>query len=90
MCAECDDKGASKNLVDYNVSMALLQANDLDEAKKDIAMDNSADADDLRAVIAAKEGDLKTAEAQRKGAVSKNPAVAQKDAKDSNLKALKK
>ena len=40
--------------------------NDLSAAKKAIAKDNSADADYLRAVIAAKEGDLKTAEAQLK------------------------
>ena len=59
-------------------------------AKKAIAKDNSADADYLRAVIAAKEGDLKTAEAQLKSAVSKNPKLAQKAANDINLKALNK
>ena len=47
-------------------------------------------ADYLRAVIAAKEGDLKTAEAQLKSAVSKNPKLAQKAANDINLKALNK
>ena len=62
--------------------------NDLSAAKKAIAKDNSAD--DLRAVIAAKEGDLKTAEAQLKSAVSKNPKLAQKAANDINLKALNK
>ncbi|MFR0775152.1 MAG: tetratricopeptide repeat protein [Alistipes finegoldii] len=36
------------------------------------------------------EGDLKTAEAQLKSAVSKNPALAQKAAKDINLKPLQK
>ena len=65
-------------------------SNNLSAAKQAISKDNSADADYLRAVIAVKEGDLKTAEAQLKSAVSKNPALAQKAAKDINLKALKK
>ena len=88
--AEGDYKVAAKNLEGYNAAIALVQSNDLAGAKKAIAKDNSADADYLRAVIAAKEGDLKTAEAQLKSAVSKNPALAQKAAKDINLKALKK
>ena len=88
--AEGDYKAAAKNLEGYNAAIALVQSNDLAGAKKAIAKDNSADADYLRAVIAAKEGDLKTAEAQLKSAVSKNPALAQKAAKDINLKALKK
>ena len=88
--AEGDYKAAAKNLEGYNEAIALVQSNDLAGAKKAIAKDNSADADYLRAVIAAKEGDLKTAEAQLKSAVSKNPALAQKAAKDINLKALNK
>ena len=88
--AEGDYKAAAKNLEGYNEAIALVQSNDLAGAKKAIAKDNSADADYLRAVIAAKEGDLKAAEAQLKSAVSKNPALAQKAAKDINLKALKK
>ena len=80
----------AKNLEGYNAAIALVQSNDLAGAKKAIAKDNSADADYLRAVIAAKEGDLKTAEAQLKSAVSKNPALAQKAAKDINLKPLQK
>ena len=88
--AEGDYKAAAKNLEGYNAAIALVQSNDLAGAKKAIVKDNSADADYLRAVIAAKEGDLKTAEAQLKSAVSKNPALAQKAAKDINLKALKK
>ena len=59
-------------------------------SKKAIAKDNSADADYLRAVIAVKEGDMKSAEAQLKSATSKNPELAKKAAKDVNLKALKK
>ena len=88
--AEGDYKAAAKGLEGYNEAIALVQSNDLAGAKKAIAKDNSAEADYLRAVIAAKEGDLKTAEAQLKSAVSKNPELAQKAAKDVNLKALNK
>ena len=88
--AEGDYKAAAKGLKGYNEAIALVQSNDLAGAKKAIAKDNSADADYLRAVIATKEGDLKTAEAQLKSAVSKNPALAQKAAKDINLKPLQK
>ncbi len=88
--AEGDYKAAAKGLKGYNEAIALIQSNDLAGAKKAIAKDNSAEADYLRAVIAAKEGDLKTAEAQLKSAVSKNPELAQKAAKDVNLKALNK
>ncbi|OUQ53154.1 hypothetical protein B5E60_08970 [Alistipes sp. An116] len=88
--AEGDYKTAAKGLTGYNEAIALVQANDLAGAKKAIAKDNSAEADYLRAVIAVKEGDLKTAEAQLKSATSKNPELAAKAAKDVNLKALKK
>lgn len=88
--AEGDYKTAAKGLTGYNEAIALVQSNDLAGAKKAIAKDNSAEADYLRAVIAVKEGDLKTAEAQLKSATSKNPELAAKAAKDVNLKALKK
>ena len=81
---------AAAKLKGYNAAVAAVMNNDLSAAKKAIAKDNSADADYLRAVIAAKEGDLKTAEAQLKSAVSKNPKLAQKAANDINLKALNK
>ena len=87
--AEGDYKTAVKNLEGYNAAIAMVQSNDLAGAKKAIAKDNSAEADYLRAVIAVKEGDLKTAEAQLKSATSKNPELAKKAAKDVNLKALK-
>ena len=87
--AEGDYKTAAKGLKGFNEAIALIQSNDLAGAKKAIAKDNSAEADYLRAVIAAKEGDLKTAEAQLKSATSKNPELAAKAAKDVNLKALK-
>lgn len=86
--AEGDYKAAAKSLEGYNAAVVAVMNNDLSAAKKAIAQDTSADADYLRAVIATKQGDLKTAEAQLKSAVSKNPALAQKAAKDINLKAL--
>ena len=74
----------------YIERVAVNNTANIAKAKKAIAKDNSADADYLRAVIAVKEGDLKTAEAQLKSAVSKNPKLAQKAANDINLKALNK
>ena len=88
--AEGDYKAAAQNLDGYNEAVAQVMSNNLSAAKQAISKDNSADADYLRAVIAVKEGDLKTAEAQLKSAVSKNPKLAQKAANDINLKALKK
>ena len=88
--AQGDYKSAANSLEGYNAAVASVMNNDLAAAKKAIAKDNSADADYLRAVIAVKEGDLNTADAQLKSAVSKNPALADKAAKDINLKALRK
>ena len=88
--AEGNYAAAAKNLNGYNEAVALVMNNNLAGAKKAIAKDNSADADYLRAVIAAKEGDLKTAEAQLKSAISKAPELAKKAANDINLKALAK
>ena len=88
--AQGDYKAAANTLEGYNAAVASVMNNDLPAAKKAIAKDNSADADYLRAVIAVKEGDLNTADAQLKSAVSKNPALAEKAAKDINLAALRK
>lgn len=88
--AQGDYKTAANSLEGYNAAVASVMNNDLTAAKKAIAKDNSADADYLRAVIAVKEGDLNTADAQLKSAVSKNPALADKAAKDINLAALRK
>ena len=88
--AQGDYKAAANTLEGYNAAVASVMNNDLAAAKKAIAKDNSADADYLRAVIAAKEGDLKTAEAQLKSAISKAPELAKKAANDINLKALAK
>lgn len=88
--AQGDYKSAANGLEGYNAAIAQVMNNDLAAAKKSIAKDNSAEADYLRAVIAAKEGDLTAAEAQLKSAISKNPKLADKAAKDVNLKALAK
>lgn len=88
--AEGNYKSAAAGLEGYNKAIALVQSNDLTGAKKAIAKDNSAEADYLRAVIAVKEGNLKSAEAQLKSATSKNPELAKKAASDVNLKALRK
>lgn len=85
--AEGDYRNATK-LEGYNAAIVQVMNNNLSDAKKAIANDTSADADYLRAVIAAKEGDLTTAHAQLKNAVAKNPTLAQKAANDVNLKAL--
>ncbi|MDE6877404.1 MAG: hypothetical protein K2P00_06285, partial [Alistipes sp.] len=64
--AQGDYKTAANSLEGYNAAVASVMNNDLAAAKKAIAKDNSADADYLRAVIAVKEGDLNTADAQLK------------------------
>ncbi len=87
--AEGNYQAAANGLTGYNKAIADVMNNNLAAAKQAIAKDNSADADYLRAVIAAKEGDLNTANAQLKSAVAKNPALAEKAAKDVNLKALR-
>ena len=88
--AQGDYKTAANSLEGYNAAVASVMNNDLAAAKKAIAKDNSADADYLRAVIAVKEGDLNTADAQLKRAVSESPALANKAAKDINGRALRK
>lgn len=88
--AEGNYKAAGAVMEGYNAAVIAVLNNELAAAKKAIIKDNSADADYLRAVIAAKEGDLKGAEAQLKSAIAKCPELAKKAAKDVNLKALKK
>lgn len=81
-----DYKTAEGALTGYNQAVAAVMNNDLATAKKAIAKDTSADADYLRAIIATREGDQATANAQLKSAIAKNPELAQKAAKDANLK----
>ena len=83
-----DYKAAGNALTGYNKAVAAVMNNDLATAKKAIAQDKSAEADYLRAIIAVREGDQSTAKAELKSAISKNPELAQKAAKDANLKAI--
>jgi hypothetical protein len=73
----------------YNAAIVNVQNGNLSAAKQCIASDNSAKADYLRAVIACKEGDVKTAKAQLNSAISKDASLKAKAAKDINLAAIK-
>ena len=79
---------AAATLTGYNAAIANTMNNDLTAAKKAISADTSAKADYLRAVIAAKEGDIETAKTQLKSAVAQDATLAQKAAKDVNLAKL--
>ena len=83
--AQGNYSAAASTLSGYNAAIANTMNNDLTAAKKAIAADASAKADYLRAVIAAKEGDLQTAKAQLQSSISKDASLAAKAAKDVNL-----
>ena len=87
MAAATGDYATAENtFTGYNQAVAAIMNNDLATAKKAIAKDKSAEADYLRAIIATREGDQSTANAELRSAISKNPELAQKAAKDANLK----
>ena len=86
--AEGNYQAAAAQLEGYNAAIAYVMNNDLAAAKKALANEVSADADYLRAVIAAKEGQVATAKAQLKSAIAKAPELAEKAAKDVLLKAI--
>ena len=88
--AEGNYEAAAQGLKGYNAAVANFMNDNYTAAKQNLKGDASANADYLRAVIAVKEGDLESAKAQLKSAVSKNGALAAKAAKDVNLKALYK
>lgn len=88
--AEGNYTAAQKQLTGYNAAVAAVMNNDLTAAKKAIAQDKTADADYLRAVIAAKQGDLVEAKAQLSLAVSKNPELEAKAKRDILLKEVVK
>lgn len=87
--AQGDYTEAARNLKGMDAAIAYTMNKDYAAAKKAIAGDTSAEADYLRGVIASKEGDVKSAEAQIRSAIQKNPKLAEKAAKDVNLKGLK-
>lgn len=86
--AQGDYATAVKNLDGQNAAIAYIMEENYTAAKSAIVKDASAEADYLRAVIAQKEGDAATAQAQLKSAVAKNPAMAEKAAQDVNLKGI--
>ena len=86
--AEGNYAQASAKLEGYNAAVAQVMNGDLAAAKKSIANDNSAKADYLRAVIAAKEGNVNNAKAQLNSAISKDASLAAKAKKDVNLVSL--
>jgi len=86
--AEGNYQAAAAQLEGYNAAIAYVMNNDLAAAKKALANETSADADYLRAVIAAKEGQVAQAKAQLKSAIAKAPELAEKAAKDVLLKAI--
>ena len=79
---------AASTLKGYNAAVANYMNGNLDAAKKAIVDDHSAKADYLRAIIAAKAGNLNDAKTQLDSAIAKEPALAAKAAKDVNLTAL--
>ena len=86
--AEGNYEAAAQNLTGYNAALANFMNDNYTAAKQNLRGVTTAEADYLRAVIASKEGDLETAKAQLKSAVSKDRTLAAKAAKDINLKAL--
>ena len=80
---------ASQNLEGYNAALAQVQQGNLAAAKSSLAEDESAKADYLRAVIAAKEGNNDVAKAALQSAIAKDPSLAKKAAKDVNLATLR-
>ena len=87
--AQGDYAAASKNLEGYNAAIVQVQEGNLAAAKNSIANDESAKADYLRAVIAAKEGNTEEAKAALQLAISKDASLAKKAAKDVNLASLR-
>ena len=87
--AQGDYSKAATTLEGYNAAVANFMNGNLDAAKKALAGDVSAKADYLRAIIAAKAGNLNEAKTQLDSAIAKEPALAAKAAKDINLAALK-
>ena len=84
--AEGNYAQAQSQLDGYNAAVAATMNADYTAAKQAIANDKSAKADYLRAVIAAKQGDMTAANAELKSAIAKDPAYAEYAKKDVNLR----
>lgn len=88
--SEGDYAAAAQELKGINAAVAHYMNNNFTAAKQAIANDNSAEADYLRAVIASKEGDMKTAQAQLNSAIAKKPCMAERAKNDVHFKGLNK
>ena len=84
--AEGNYAQAQSQLSGYNAAIAATMNADYTAAKQFIANDTTADADYLRAVIASKQGDMATAEAQLKSAIAKDASFADRCRQDVNLR----
>lgn len=87
--AQGDYSKAATALEGYNAAVANFMNGNLEAAKRALAGDTSAKADYLRAIIAAKAGNLNEAKTQLDNAIAKDPTLAVKAAKDANLAALR-
>ena len=84
--AEGNYAAAQSALDGYNAAVSATMNADYTAAKQYIANDKSAEADYLRAVIAAKQGDFAAATAELKSAIAKDASYAEKCKKDVNLR----
>ena len=87
--AEGNYTDAANKLEGYNAALAEVQNGNLAAAKKALQGDNSANAEYLRAVIAANEGKTSEAAAYLKSAVAKDKTLAEKAKNDVNLANVK-
>ncbi|MFI3327998.1 MAG: hypothetical protein SNH79_04785 [Rikenellaceae bacterium] len=79
---------ATRNMIGYNVAIAYTQVGNYAAAKKALANVHTADADYLRACVATKQGDLKTAGTSLQSAVRKQRSLRTKAQNDINLRPL--
>lgn len=84
--AEGNYAAAQSSLEGYNAAVAAAMNADYTAAKQFIVNDNSAKADYLRAIIAAKQGDMAAASANLNSAIKKDPSYAERCKKDVNLR----
>ena len=86
--AEGNYAAATGKLSGYNAAVNYVLEGDYNAAKSALAGDKSAEAEYLRAVIAAKMDNASEASAYVKSAISLNPALEAKAKKDVNLKGI--
>ncbi len=85
---EGDYAAAERNLKGYDLALAEVLSGDLNGAKAAISADQSAAADYLRGVIAARQGDSRGAIANLKAAIAKDSSYRAKVKKDIEFVAL--